>query len=162
VIGSVRGNRIEHAFAKVCEMLGEHTQMRYKSNRRSIEHPFDTSRGATVITTAIVDQPSPNRLRPSAGGQQGRSATARGPLARPVRPAPTPPQLLADGAVRACRVDVAGPAETSWRLTDRGIALILALTAMIVIAAVTVIGLTAWRVTGPGYQPSEAFQVSRR
>jgi hypothetical protein len=131
------------------------------------------------MTTAIVDQPSPTRLRPSPFGQPGRRPpTARGPVARPARPAPIPPQLLADfrmaggsrglvppcsnPAVRACRVNVAGSASASWRLTDRGIALILSLTAMIVVAAVTVIGLTAWRVTGPGYQPNDVVQLSRR
>jgi hypothetical protein len=36
--------------------------------------------------------------------------------------------------------------------------LVLALTVMIVVAAVTVIGLTAWRVTGPGYQASGVSQ----
>jgi Tfp pilus assembly protein PilX len=60
--------------------------------------------------------------------------------------------------VRACRIDRAPRASTPWRLTDRGIALVLALTAMIVVAAVTVIGLTAWRVTAPGYQTSGVSQ----
>jgi hypothetical protein len=33
---------------------------------------------------------------------------------------------------------------------------------MIVLAAVTVIGLTAWRVTGPDYQAAEVSQLSWR
>ena len=132
------------------------------------------------MTTAIVDQPSQTRLRHSAAVQPGRRpAPARGPLAHRARPVAIPAQRLADnrhlaggsrgvvppwsnGAVRACRVDPASRPSTSWRLTDRGIALILALAAVIVMAAVTVIGLTAWRVTGPGYQATGVSQVSLR
>ena len=49
--------------------------------------------------------------------------------------------------------DVAVPAG-AWRLTDRGIAVVLVLAVMITVAAVTVIGLTAWQVTGADYQPA--------
>ena len=115
------------------------------------------------MTTAIVDQPSPTRLRPSPVGQPGsRPARSRGPLARPVRPVPIPPRGLADRAARACRVNRVSHPATTWRLTDRGIALVLVLTAMIVLAAVTVIGLTAWRVTSPGYQVSGVSVLSQR
>ena len=38
-----------------------------------------------------------------------------------------------------------------WRLTDRGIAVVLVLALMITVAAVVVIGLTAWQVTGADY-----------
>jgi hypothetical protein len=116
------------------------------------------------MTTAIVDQPSPTRLRPpSVVRPARRRASDRGPLARPVRPAAIPPPL-ANGVVRACRVDPATRPSGPWRLTDRGIALVLILTAMIVMAAVTVIGLTAWRVTGPGpgYQATGVIQLSQR
>jgi hypothetical protein len=41
----------------------------------------------------------------------------------------------------------------SWQLTDRGIAVAMAIAAMILAAAVVVIGITAVRVTGPGYDP---------
>ena len=37
-----------------------------------------------------------------------------------------------------------------WRLTDRGIAVVMVIAAMILTAAIAVIGLTAVRVTGPG------------
>ena len=40
--------------------------------------------------------------------------------------------------------------------------MVLVLAAMIVVAAVTVIGLTAWRVTGPDYQATGVSQLSRR
>ena len=129
------------------------------------------------MTIAIVDQPSPARLRPSPVRQRRSGpATVRGPMARPVRPAPLPPGGLApfpggsrgvvppalNSAVRACRVNRSSQPATSWRLTDRGIALVLVLTAMIVLAALSVIGLTAWRVTSPGYQASGVSQVSQR
>ena len=68
------------------------------------------------------------------------------------RLSPVPAPSLRSGrraAVRSCRVDVAVPA-SGWRLTDRGIAVVLVLAAMIIVAAVTVIGLTAWRVTRLG------------
>ena len=124
------------------------------------------------MTTAIIDQPSPARLRPpSAKPARGR-ASVRGPLARPVRQGPIPPPPATSshfaegsrGAVRACRVDSVTRPSGPWRLTDRGIAIVLILTAMIVIAAVTVIGLTAWRVTGPGpgQHATGAAQLSQR
>jgi hypothetical protein len=43
-------------------------------------------------------------------------------------------------------------ASAGWRLTDRGIAVILTAAVMISFAALTVIGLTALRVTSPSYQ----------
>ena len=129
------------------------------------------------MTIAIVDQPFPTRLRPSPVGQPGsRPARSRGPLARPVRRVPIQPRGLtpvaggswglvppgSNSAVRACRISRASQPATTWRLTDRGIALVLVLTAMIVLAAVTVIGLTAWRVTSPGYQVSGVSVLSQR
>ena len=128
------------------------------------------------MTTAIVDHPSPTRARPPSVGQPARRpATARGPLARPVRPAPVPARGVASdrpsgsrGVVppsakpRACRLDVVTRPAAPWRLTDRGIALVLVLITMIVLAAVTVIGLTAWRVTGPVYRATGVAQLSQR
>jgi hypothetical protein len=49
-----------------------------------------------------------------------------------------------------------------WRLTDRGIAVILVFAAMILTAAVAVIGLTAVRVTGADYTPDVQSQHDRR
>jgi hypothetical protein len=40
-----------------------------------------------------------------------------------------------------------------WRLTDRGIAVVMVIAAMILMAAIAVIGITAVRVTGPGVDP---------
>ena len=129
------------------------------------------------MSTAILDQPSRSQLRPSPAVQPGRRPVTRSPLARPVGPALVPQALTknwhstggsrgavppySNRAVRACRVG-AVQSSASWRLTDRGIALVLVFTAVLVLAAVTVIGLTAWRVTGPGYQASGASKLSPR
>jgi hypothetical protein len=113
------------------------------------------------MTIAIVDQPSP----PRRGAVRGKRP-ARGPLARPTPPAAThrgkATEHWANTVARACRVDPATRPAASWRLTDRGIAFVLVLAAMIALAAVTVIGLTAWQVTGPGYQVTGAAQLSQR
>jgi hypothetical protein len=130
------------------------------------------------MTSAMLDQPSRPRQRSAPVVQPARRRTAnRGPVARPERSAPIRPARLEDvdlaggvgaiarahpGAVRSCRVRAGRRRSASWRLTDRGIALVLILTAMLVLAAVTVIGLTAWRVTGPEYQSAGVSQLSRR
>ncbi|HWH99216.1 MAG TPA: hypothetical protein VNT27_02710 [Propionibacteriaceae bacterium] len=131
------------------------------------------------MSTAVIDQPSPTRLRTSPVVKPARRrAPARGPLARPVRTEPIPRRRGASvhfaggssgivlpyssGEMRACRITAVSRPSSSWRLTDRGIALVLALTAVLVVAAVTVIGLTAWRVTSPGYHETGVSQLSRR
>jgi hypothetical protein len=48
---------------------------------------------------------------------------------------------------RPCTIIEAPTASANWRLTDRGIAVVMALAAMILTAALVVIGLTAVRVT---------------
>jgi hypothetical protein len=48
---------------------------------------------------------------------------------------------------RPCAIIKAPTASADWRLTDRGIAIAMALAAMILTAALVVIGLTAVRVT---------------
>lgn len=91
-----------------------------------------------------------------------RAVPARGPLARPVRGVPAPtsrPRHLP--TVRSCQLQVDPGGTFRWRLTDRGIAMVLVLAAMILVAAVTVIGLTAWQVTGPGDQAWSATAGSR-
>jgi hypothetical protein len=55
---------------------------------------------------------------------------------------------------QACAVPAPVPtaaAGATWRLTERGIALVLVTGLLIVTAALTVIGLTALQVTGEGY-----------
>jgi hypothetical protein len=49
----------------------------------------------------------------------------------------------------------------TWRLTDRGIAVVLVIGLMIMVAALAVVGLTAARVTGEGYQPAVSAGLPR-
>jgi hypothetical protein len=136
--------------------------MQYKSNVRSIEQPFDTSRGATMSTATITRvTPDTRRVSPDVR-RPARPGSSRGPLARPVRTLPAPGVWTARRAeVRACRVEAtATPA--GWRLTDRGIAVVLLLLGMIAVAAVAVIGLTAWQVTGADYATWSIQAVSAR
>jgi hypothetical protein len=42
--------------------------------------------------------------------------------------------------------------QVDWRLTDRGIAVVMVIAVMILTTALAVIGLTAVRVTGPDYR----------
>jgi hypothetical protein len=132
-------------------VLGKAVVVQYKSNVRSIEQPFDTSRGATM-STATITRPTPKtpRLSPEVR-RPAQPGSFRGPAARPVRTVPAPDLPTGRSAdVRSCRVEVTG-APGEWRLTERGIALVLVLAVMITVAAVAVIGLTAWRVTGADY-----------
>jgi hypothetical protein len=52
-------------------------------------------------------------------------------------------------------------AAADWQLTNRGIAVVMVIAAMILTAAIAVIGITAVRVTGPGgdARPQESRQA---
>ncbi len=63
--------------------------------------------------------------------------------ARPCTMINTPPAIAHRG-----RSD--NPAAADWRLTDRGIAVVMVIAAMILTAAIAVIGITGLRVTSPG------------
>ncbi len=93
-------------------------------------------------------------VRPEVRRPVRQPASVRGPVARPVRRVPAP-GVRSGGraAVWSCQVDLAMPAG-AWRLTDRGIAVALVLALMIAMAAVAVIGLTAWQVTSADYSPA--------
>jgi hypothetical protein len=49
----------------------------------------------------------------------------------------------------------------TWRLTDRGVAVVLVIGLMIMVAALTVVGLTAMSVTGDGYQATVSASLPR-
>lgn len=95
------------------------------------------------------------RVRPA-----GRSGRGLAPRSRPAGPV-APPSLRSDEQprVRACvgesapAIELPVPAPARTRLTDRGIAVILVAGAMIVLAAVTVVALTAFRVTSDSSVP---------
>lgn len=104
----------------------------------------------TTFTPAL--RAATGLVRPHVRRPVRQPASARGPVARPLRP--VPPPSVGSGlrsAVRSCQLDGAASAGR-WRLTDRGIAVVLVLAVMITVAAVTVIGLTAWQVTGADYR----------
>jgi len=128
----------------------------------TIEH------GVTASPTLrrAVDAPS-RRLAAPARPTRGPGRRT-GPAARPGQTveAPTlrrPAQhRSAQARVQACRAEAAISSPAVWRLTDRGIAVILTVTVMIVFAALTVVGLTALRVTSPSYQPYGQSQLVQR
>ncbi|MCW2810542.1 MAG: hypothetical protein JWP61_1000 [Friedmanniella sp.] len=113
---------------------------------------------------AAVSQP--DRVAPTRPGQR-RKVARTAPVARPLRrlPAPTLRQASSVGP-RSCSPEVATPvraaaAPTRYRLTERGIAVILVAGAMIAVAALAVVGLTALRVTSPSYQVTLQSQASQ-
>ena len=63
--------------------------------------------------------------------------------------------------MRACAPGWSPVATTTWRLTDRGLMIVTLLIGMVVVAAVAVVALTAWRVTGDSYAPSGSSVMSR-
>lgn len=78
------------------------------------------------------------------------------PTPRRTRPPAPPP-------ARGCRVPSApGPVGPAWRLTDRGVAAVLVIAAMIMMAALAVIVPTAIRVTGVTYQPYGTSELVKR
>ena len=114
---------------------------------------------ATILPARTV---SSGFVRPEVRRPARRTATSRGPVARPDHFVPAPSHRSGRRTtVHACRLEAAAPAGP-WRLTDRGIAVVLVLAVIIAVAAVTVIGLTAWRVTGADYATGSAASVSSR
>jgi hypothetical protein len=147
--------------------LGLAPGVRYKSNIRSIEHQFDTvaRRAAMTTLTIAIEEIAADRARPTlspiapAGRAGGRGLR---PNTRPARA--VPPPSLAAPARRAPQACVAEPAlsSASMRLTDRGIGAVMVVGLMIMVTALVVIGLTALRVTGPGYVPAGQSQLVGR
>jgi hypothetical protein len=131
-------------------------------------------RGTTPVSAGAAparvdpERRSPTRpMRPRRAGRgAGRTAV---PMLRPaeLRHAPgaarRPPSQT-----RACvlpsppttRAPVASAA-TAWRLTDRGVALVLVIGLMIMVAALTVVGLTAVTVTDEGYRATVSAALPR-
>ena len=61
-----------------------------------------------------------------------------------------PYPIISTAAATAGEKSSSDRASSEWRLTDRGIAVVMVIAAMILTAAIAVIGLTAVRVTSPG------------
>jgi hypothetical protein len=93
---------------------------------------------------------------------------------RPAAPLPAPtlaPAASKPRQPRACaailsetvqRARTAVPGRSSWRITDRGIAVVLVVLAMVAVAALAVVVPTALRVTGDNYQPIGSTQLAQR
>ena len=137
--------------------------MRYKSNIRSIEHRSTLPEERTAHEHRSHRPGLPDLghgplpvVRPAR-----RRAPARGPACSPGTNRSISASAVGESAfrgglretvpassnreVRACRVTAVSRPSSSWQLTDRGIALAPVVTAILVVAAVMVIGLTAWR-----------------
>ena len=108
--------------------------MRYKSNVRSIERQFDAFPKEIEMSATAVSVPqarhSVDRLR--SGPRSARPSTI-------INPAPA----------TADRKSSSNRAAANWRLTDRGVAVVMVVAAIILTVAIAVIGLTAVRVTSP-------------
>lgn len=114
---------------------------------------------ALPVAAAVERLPTVQRVvaAPSrAPGRPGRrSGRGSGPQARPTRPLTAAPAgrarvLAPQGCALAAPAQVV-PASGAWQLTERGIAVVLITALLIVTAALTVVGLTALRVTGERY-----------
>lgn len=99
----------------------------------------------------------PPTIRPGRGTGRGSA-----PQAQPghVLDAPTL-RRRATGKVQACRPVPVEEKASSWRLTDRGIAAVLTVFFMIAFAGMTMVGLTALRVTSPSYQMHPHIQPAQ-
>ena len=113
-----------------------------------------TTARSTPARTTTAGSATPTRAPARPGRRSGRGT---GPQARPARPLAGGTRVLRP---QACSDDApavqAAPA-AGWRLTERGIALVLVAGLLVVTAALTVVGLTALRVTGERY--ADAGQI---
>ena len=115
-----------------------------------------------------LERPSPTRpmRRRRAGRGSGRTAV---PRLRPAEVSPAPGVARRPASqVRACvlpppevTTGPTAPAAAGWQLTDRGIAVVLVVGLMIMVAALTVVGLTAVTVTDEGYRATVSATLPR-
>lgn len=151
------------------------------TGQQPIEHVLLEELSRQRFTGADPERstPAPERSTPVRPTRRRRPARGSGRQAHPaVRPAgAVPPPVLkpriaerAPGLEgRACRVDaavarqaaVARPAAAGWRLTERGIGVVLIAGAMVVAAALTVITATALTVTSEDYRPPQVVTAGR-
>lgn len=112
----------------------------------------DVTRAADPTRRASV------RRRELGGRTSGRGTAPRSRPARAVAP-PSLGSAPRRPVAQACAVDAL---PSALRLTDRGIAVVLAAGLLIMLAALVVVGLTAARVTGLDYVPHGQAQIVRR
>lgn len=117
-----------------------------------VERDLGLDRGTRSSPPRRVAHPG----RPARG-----SARSFRPQARPAGVVDPPTFRRARSAGhRSCTVALPPAPMATWRLTDRGIAAVLVVAAMIALTGLSVLGLTAWRVTSERFQPtSQAGQA---
>ena len=140
-------------------------------DRITVDEPVGSAAAcARVQPTAPGQAASPRplpsrRLRPRRPGRgSGRTAS---PTLRPAAfwPAPDVARLPRTHG-RSCvmpqpQLAAGSVSEPTWQLTDRGIAVLLVAGLMIMVAALTVVGLTAITVTGEGYRATVSSSLPR-
>lgn len=140
-------------------------------DRIAIDVPVGSAAARAGVSTGAAGRVTPvgplpgRRLRPGRPGRgSGRAAT---PTLRPAEFWPTPKFARRTGAqARSCQlaqpqVPAATVSAPTWRLTDRGVAVLLVSGLMIMVAALTVVGLTAVTVTGEGYRATVSSSLPR-
>lgn len=94
----------------------------------------------------------PNRNRPAQGAGRAVAPNVR------ARSGVAAPQLRPVGHTRVASCTVEAP---QWRLTDRGLALIMIVGLALAVAAMVAITTTAITVTSPDYQPASSVTNPR-
>ena len=119
----------------------------------------------TAAGQAASTQPLPSRrLRPRRPGRGSGRAAA--PTLRPAAFWPAPDEARSPRSHgRSCVMPqpqiAATVSEPTWQLTERGVAVLLVAGLMIMVAALTVVGLTAITVTGEGYRATVSSSLPR-
>ena len=108
-----------------------------------------------MATATVIAYPTRTRSRrPSRG-----AARQVRPSAQPRTAVPGPRVRVLEPAVaRSCRISPVAPVrdlDYNWRLTRRGMTVIMVIGLAIAAAALTVIGATVARVTADDYRPAE-------
>ena len=140
-------------------------------DRIAVDESVDTAAARAGVQPsahegAATVRPLPNRRlrpqRPSRGSGRAASPTLRPAAFWPTVAASSRHKARARSCVvpqpQAAAVSVAEP---TWQLTDRGIAVLLVAGLMIMVAALTVVGLTAITVTGEGYRATVSSGLPR-
>lgn len=161
-------------------VLARAAQVRYTSNTRSIERTFDRppyQLRSTAMSVALAEpadladvQDAVPTARPvlrvvepvTQPTRTRRPGPGVGPVARPRRlrfVAPPPARAGACREVDPAAVVRSEARPTTWRLTERGLAVVLVVAAALVAASVAVVALTALRVTGESYHPGHPAPV---